>query len=1323
MFKITWYWIRTPCVFWTFLVYIINLQPLHSLQRNDSTEKLFNHTKIHYNDALMHKINSNHSKSITYEKLLDNITLSKTENIIYSMDPINHDLFLKNNKKNIVLSLPEYQTEMTNFISHTNYTSFNNSIFYNSINKSILEWKIALCVNDFIYPKNKTNSTEAGSNNHIFVQFRAEYDLIVGDLLIKNSNDSSLTVEWVPPNEVDDFDYYIVKWFRGQSIEGECYTNKETTNYTITHLQSCTKYEIRVLPARNNTCGQERVVIGTTGLIVETNSLKLKIADNGTDWLKISWSIPGSDCVTKTVIKYCRDYQCEETNVTQTFYNATNLLPCTTYNFTVTFYGESEEFGSTDIIGVTGYLKPQAPSFAWSIAEHDSLNIFWTAPIGASCVIVYRITIYQDHPYNNTFETNSTAEYQIKFNNLQSCSIYNIIIVPVDKFENDCDPYLFFSNKTLAPVPETPDYMSSISERNEIAIIWILVINEFNNCENMKVITFCDCNKVLGIGYNCTNSTSTKHITEECNQTIVTTKVKNLTPYTQYKCFSITSNAHYNSSKSNYILLQTSEDIPSPPSLAVFNITDKKFELTWKSPLYLPGDIVNFEVNFTWYYKFHQPKWCENISDISENTVRLNGSTLLLLYEAAVPFSNHRASIRAKTSAGWSNYSESISFSTLPGAPGPVSNFKYSLKKSSDNIRPPDAFLSWGLPCHIFGLKIEVFELTGIGTRTSFLNHYVNETIKSQICIDDICTIKLLLKEEYTYQFSVAGRVKDVKPLGAVERITSLYPAGIPSDPDAAYINQITIDPFKARRTTYSALILLPLFPNTNGEIKCYAIIVSKIGHNNKRFSRNDLKSGEWPKISSWIESVQKDFTVPYQASKLCNDSYHPYVVDYGKLKAVKFQIGEDMETCPELSKSKTSYCNGPLKSDTWYDIRMRAFTDGGYRDSEVFTIKTNAELQIATIIGSIVGILAFGVLITLFLLMKKWSVQTVIRRLLNSKMPGSPVPAPLNRRKFITHCQQLADNPGKLSNEFQLLQTLSLDLQMPTNAGCLHANRKKNRYTDILPYDFSRVKLEIIDNDPNSDYINASFIKGFSNEEEYIACQAPKEETTYDFWRMVEQYNIKLIVMLTLLIEKNKEKCYQYFPTIRETFTYENMSIRCSMEFDYRSYTQRTLVLQKGDEKRVLNHLQFKDWPDHDAPEDFDAVINFCQIMRRNINSNRNLVVIHCSSGIGRTGTLIAIDIILQHLKDNRKLDVFGTVYRLRQQRINMVQRESQYTFIYNCIKQVLKNPHFSKNYKLPYLRPISDDNTEKNNMDPCISNLFKDVDRVKPSIESDVD
>lgn len=75
-----------------------------------------------------------------------------------------------------------------------------------------------------------------------------------------------------------------------------------------------------------------------------------------------------------------------------------------------------------------------------------------------------------------------------------------------------------------------------------------------------------------------------------------------------------------------------------------------------------------------------------------------------------------------------------------------------------------------------------------------------------------------------------------------------------------------------------------------------------------------------------------------------------------------------------------------------------------------------------------------------------------VLRRFLHSDMPGSPVPAPFTRKKFINHCQQLVDNPGKLSNEFRLLQTLSVDLQMPTNTACLQANRKKNRYSDILP-------------------------------------------------------------------------------------------------------------------------------------------------------------------------------------------------------------------------------------------------------------------------------
>lgn len=111
---------------------------------------------------------------------------------------------------------------------------------------------------------------------------------------------------------------------------------------------------------------------------------------------------------------------------------------------------------------------------------------------------------------------------------------------------------------------------------------------------------------------------------------------------------------------------------------------------------------------------------------------------------------------------------------------------------------------------------------------------------------------------------------------------------------------------------------------------------------------------------------------------------------------------------------------------------------------------------------------------------------------------------------------------------------------------------------------------------------------QGYTGEDEYIACQGPKEETTYDFWRMIDQYNISVIVMLTQLVEKGKvnspivniihtmlfpshidpllfqEKCHQYYPIIKETFRYENMTIRCTSEFDFRTHIQRTLVLQK---------------------------------------------------------------------------------------------------------------------------------------------------------------
>lgn len=272
-----------------------------------------------------------------------------------------------------------------------------------------------------------------------------------------------------------------------------------------------------------------------------------------------------------------------------------------------------------------------------------------------------------------------------------------------------------------------------------------------------------------------------------------------------------------------------------------------------------------------------------------------------------------------------------------------------------------------------------------------------------------------------------------------------------------------------------------------------------------------------------------------------------------------------------------------------------------------------------------------------------------------------------------------MLDTPTRLGSEYQLLATLSADISEANSFanGQLPENRRKNRYINILPYDATRVTLDLIDGDPNSHYINGSFIKGYSNEIEYIATQGPKEETCFDFWRMVFQYDVRVIVMVTNLIEQDKVKCHQYYPNRHESVAFEDMTICCGTQTDFPIHTARTLVLIKGDKRRTLSHLHFREWPDFGVPESTDVMIHFCQTVRHHaLAAEGGLILVHCSAGVGRTGTLIAVDILLQQICENKKVDIFGTVFELRKQRVNMVQTEGQYTYIYRCIKDAVQDP-----------------------------------------------
>ncbi|XP_011175573.2 tyrosine-protein phosphatase 10D isoform X2 [Solenopsis invicta] len=1084
--------------------------------------------------------------------------------------------------------------------------------------------------------------------------------------------------------------------------------NETDTHHNATELEPCTQYTFKVKILIENFWESNGVSLtSTTGHDIPEigDVVYLSVYVISVEAIQLTWQAPAEHvkCISNYSIAQCNGGSCEETTVHTVEYTANNLKPCTDYYFTVKTVTPSVKSVGINQTAKTASPKLSAPKFLRLIPGNFSLTVDWKPPdSGTNCLKHYTITTDPDKQTVNTTNT------RVTISRLYACTTYRVFINAVNEDDQEGEMIdnseTTLPNVTKPPFTHTPGIPSNV---NRLTILWT-ILKEDNHCNVSSIITICNYTEQLGKGYPPKNSMSSTRIKPEFagdSIIVLNTTVEELSPFTSYTCWAQTVSDAGNSDLSEGVNATTLEAAPSEPSeFSVKDITDSEFTLSWGEPEYLPGNLEDFEITIDWEPLYPIPDWCHKEPDRHIQFTIKNGSVFEHKYKEAKAFMIYNVSIRAKTKEEWGNKTETKTFSSSSGVPGAISKFNSSsitIKENLNDTNVLDTILTWGLPCSLNG-EFEFFNVSGLGTRVGYPPHsiFVKHECTDSISNDYMCWINLNeLNGEYTYNFTISTKVKNVDTLGQPISQSVVYPAGIPPQPEDSDIKSIMLDPYTAIRTTTTAVILLPIFPNTSGDIRFYAIMVAKKDYNDVQSNtRFDLKNMPWPNTSTWKEAENNDFTITYQATKNEWSPYPDHIVDYDHMKAVRYVIGEDTN-CKDVSSNteKRVHCNGPLKPDTWYHVRMRAFTNGGYADSAIFTIKTNSEVNVALVIGAIFCILFLGIVVTMMLIVRRCSPHIVLRRFLHSDMPGSPVPLPFTRKKFISHCQELVDNPGKLSNEFRLLQTLSVDLQMPTNTACLQANRKKNRYSDILPYDFSRVKLEVIDNDPNTDYINASFIKGYSGEDEYIACQGPKEETTYDFWRMVNQYNINIIVMLTQLVEKGKEKCHQYYPIIGESFRYENMTIRCTSELDFRTHTQRTLVLQKENKKRSITHLHFKDWPDHDVPEDFDAMINFCQIMRRNITANKGFIVVHCSAGIGRTGTLIAIDILLQQIRDNRKLDVFGTVYRLRHHRINMVQRESQYAYIYNCIKQVLKNPYFLKTYKPPPVEPIYENTTKK--------------------------
>ncbi|NXM48422.1 PTPRJ phosphatase, partial [Gymnorhina tibicen] len=462
-------------------------------------------------------------------------------------------------------------------------------------------------------------------------------------------------------------------------------------------------------------------------------------------------------------------------------------------------------------------------------------------------------------------------------------------------------------------------------------------------------------------------------------------------------------------------------------------------------------------------------------------------------------------------------------------------------------------------------------------------------------------------------------------------------------------------------------------FDSRNGPLKAYAVMVTT-----EEQGPDSLKSK--------LNNTYKDF------KKKKTTAYVTYVIETEQAESPSSH-SQNGKNIINVGKGNTMYGyeNGPLIPLRSYRACVAGFTNITImanmiegEDSYVSFSPCSEPVLLPQDPGVIAGVV-IGCLLAIFAVVAIggfifWRRRRKDKR--NNEVSFSPIKSKMIKvENFESYFKkQQADSNCGFAEEYEELK--SAGVQQPKFAAELPENRGKNRYNNVLPYDISRVKLSN-QNSGTGDYINANYMPGYNSKKAFIAAQGPLPNTIEDFWRMIWEKSIYSIVMLTKCMEQARTKCEQYWPD-KQSKSYGDIIVTMVSEVVLPEWTIRDFTVEKSNtpESHMVRQFHFTSWPDHGVPETTDLLINFRHLVHEYNSQNPmdSPTLVHCSAGVGRTGTFIAIDRLIQQMEMENTVDVYGVVYDLRMHRPLMVQTEDQYIFLNQCVMDIIRSQREGK-------------------------------------------